>query len=697
MLEPLIRMAGKTTYQPNTVGLNQTTLSSSDEHVDPYCEICVADRKRRITPVGLCKECNTFVCQLCLDSHSKWPGMRNHTILQGDEMPRTQAEKPVRFPGCEIHKNCVNDNFCLNHHKMMCGQCIKSLHGTCDVTSINELCTTLDKRDVRNFVKSIENTNAIANMIQCTIQQKKDNFEQQREAIIKEAEDLKQQLNTTVQSITVDKIHINKIINLEISNLDERSEDARSVIESLESEICILEDFDEDTVSPHMFLVMQGISERVNSAHQQLNEVGNQLRDVFISFVPNPAVTQFLSSPNSLGELRKDINNPGNFEMLPEMCFPPNQPTNAATSQCLKANKQMHLLFLLAYLVAYSLVFMHLYLPEGVTKTSAVLNETYSDKLNMTDTNVSDILEETDSESSDIIKVTDYVINVAEKHPCDISKIALTQASSVDVQQSDETYQTFSFIPGMAVSDSGTFLITDYYNKKLKAFSSDGTFLSSLSFSDEPRAIALINSTTAVVSTSDNKLQFLNASLPSELSLQTSVSLGYTVIDLTVYNNKLIVIVWSKGGMVKMLDLEGNEIWSTSSDSSGQPLFKVPLHLITKVINNTGTVIVTDYVKDKIVFLDVVDGKLLNTIDVIRKGPAGLAVDKSENVYICYSETSEISVWSPNFNKNKILLKKTQLQGRFRNFVYSDVTGELFISYQLGRPFIVDRFHVTCG
>ena len=162
VLEPLIRMAEQTTCQPNTVGFNQTTCTSSDEHVDPYCELCVTDKKRRIAAVGLCKECNTFVCQQCLDSHSRWHGMRNHTILQGDEMPRTQAEKPAKFPDCEVHKEYVKDQFCLDHGKILCSRCI-SFHGTCKLTTINELCNNLDKFDVKQFRDAMQKSVQTAN------------------------------------------------------------------------------------------------------------------------------------------------------------------------------------------------------------------------------------------------------------------------------------------------------------------------------------------------------------------------------------------------------------------------------------------------------------------------------------------------------------------------------------------------------
>ena len=147
--------------------------------------------------------------------------------------------------------------------------------------------------------------------------------------------------------------------------------------------------------------------------------------------------------------------------------------------------------------------------------------------------------------------------------------------------------------------------------------------------------------------------------------------------------------------MVKMLDVDGHEIWSTSSDSSGQPLFEYPPYLITHVINDTASVIVTNMGKEQIVFLDVDDGKLINTIDVKGKDLHCLTVDNDDNVYIGYWESSEISVWSPDFSQSRILLSDNQLFGNPQGIVYSNITGELFISYGL-KGNQLDRFQVTC-
>ena len=618
-------------------------VTSSDEHVDPYCEQCVEDKKIRTAATGLCKECNTLICQECLEAHSKWPKLRNHTILQGEDMPQSQAAKPVRFPDCEIHKDNVNDHFCLDHHKILCSQCMESFHGACKRTTIHKLCKLLDKNDVRKLRDAIQKSVQTANTVKLAILQNKDTTEHQRKTVIREAQNLKKQLIDKIESINVEDIPIADFCDNKISSLEEKAEATTNAVHNMQNGISLFDDFDVDVVTPKMFLEIQRIVENTNAAHRKLNEVSNRHRNFSIAFDPNPAVANFIESKDELGKIKEDVTDSGVSTELPVMYFPSKSPSKS-DSQSLETTKRMHLFFLLAYIVVYVLIFFHHPYTKGDVKT------------------------------------------------CEMFNMTLTKKSSVNVKIDADPYENvFWGVSGMVITTNEFFLMSTTY---VNAFSGDGTFVSSLSLSGTSMAIALINTTTAVVSTMDRKIHFINISLPSELLLLKSVSLVYNVMALTVFNNKLIIADWSIPPSVKMLDLDGKELWSTHSDSRGQELFRTPVFLVTKVINDTVTVVVADYVEDQIVFLDADNGKLINTIDVKGKGPSGIAVDNDEFVYICYWETSEISVWAPDFSQIRILLSSDQLQGRPRHIVYSNVTGELFIRYSGGS--IVDRFQVTC-
>ena len=344
---------------------------------------------------------------------------------------------------------------------------------------------------------------------------------------------------------------------------------------------------------------------------------------------------------DEIGGSKKDVTESDFLESLPAINNSSSPPTTPV-SQHVGANKLIHLLFLLLSILVYILIF---YYP--------------------------------------------YTTN--DRKPCGISNIRLTKKSSIDVRQRDD--QQGNHISGMFVTADGTLLLTDCNVKKVKSFANDGTFLSSMLLSDYPRAIASINSTTAAMTTG-YELYFLNISFPLDLATQKTSSFKYKLWRVTLYDDKIIAIAYSNKYSVKMLDLDGNEIWSTSSDSSGQPLFDRPEYLIIKITNTTKMAIVADIGKHNIIFLDLDDGKLLNTIFVKGKGPAGLTIDYDGNVYICYYRSSELSVWSPDFSRSRIILSSSNLEGKPFNIAFSNVTGELFVSYFSSN--LVDRFQLAC-
>ena len=131
--------------------------------------------------------------------------------------------------------------------------------------------------------------------------------------------------------------------------LDDRAEAV--VIQSLQNYLTIIDEVGNDTINPNTFIALQRMSEKVHFAAMALNDIANQ-HNISISFVPNPIITKFLSSGTVLGEIKKDTIRSNDLTFFPEMNFLSHFSTKPE-SKILKANKRMHLLFLLAYFVVY--------------------------------------------------------------------------------------------------------------------------------------------------------------------------------------------------------------------------------------------------------------------------------------------------------------------------------------------------------
>ena len=275
----------------------------------------------------------------------------------------------------------------------------------------------------------------------------------------------------------------------------------------------------------------------------------------------------------------------------------------------------------------------------------------------------------------------------------DISQISLIKLSSLDIRlkQDKETCCT----GGITVTSKGVLLVNDCNNKSVKAFSQDNKLLSSPTLSTWTYGISAINDQTAAVRVGDNKLQILSISDLANISIGTSLFLQYRVVGITHYEGNLIVTSWTTPASLKMIDINGREKWSVSVDDKGQQLFDTPYAVTVTTSNETSTVIVSDLGKDSLTFVDPNDGHLIETIDVKGKQPYGLTTDKDGNVYVCYYFTKEICIFSPYFEKSRILLSSSELRGYPRDIVYCSNSDVLYIAYGPGDT--VDCFQLSQG
>ena len=271
-----------------------------------------------------------------------------------------------------------------------------------------------------------------------------------------------------------------------------------------------------------------------------------------------------------------------------------------------------------------------------------------------------------------------------------LSQIDITKMTPLKVKMAEDF---LCIINGMDITRDGNLLLADWNNKKVKLFSPDNKLLFSLLLADNPFAIAVINEKTAAVSTNDKSLHILDISDPNSVSVQSSLHLGYLVTGMTPVNGNLVVTRWSKPTSVKMVDVNGREIWSVSTDQSGQTLFKKPRSVVSIVKRDQTRIVVTDWGKDTLTVLDAKTGKHIKTIDVEEKAPHGITADNEGNVYVCYFHTKEICVWSKDFKESRTLLSGNMLSSGPRDILYNNITDELFVSYRITDQ--ADKFQLS--
>ena len=274
--------------------------------------------------------------------------------------------------------------------------------------------------------------------------------------------------------------------------------------------------------------------------------------------------------------------------------------------------------------------------------------------------------------------------------PRDIAQITVKKLASFRVSTSDD--KEICDICRIAEADNDIVLVSDNGNKSLKIFSYDNKLLSSVPM-HSPCYVTVTSETTALVSTDNHKLCYVDISDPSSVTVQRSISLDYWIDGMITYLDKLVVISWNEPKSVKMIDLNGQELWSVSKGPDNQQLFDNPYAVVINKMNDTDTVIVSDCGKESLTILSTSNGTLLKTIDMKGKAPHGLTVDNNGNIILSCNDTREILVLSNDFTNSRVLLSGQELRPKLCDIMYSCRAGELFVVYDDNNE--IDRFQLS--
>ena len=589
----------------------------SDELIDPYCETCFENKNKKFGIACFCEECNIFMCTKCHDVHKQMPVSQNHRVVRGSKMPKSLADKPVKYSNCELHINNINDRYCLKHHVMLCSECLKQNHQRCHVDTITDLCKILGTDDIKSFTAVVSKIKLNVQNTQSKLKTNISDLTKERENEIKRAEQAKQDMirkanelfNETVSGIS--KSYRNKECKIK-STLVELTDELNTldeIINKLNRKMSIKFD-------PNFFIQMQQIVDTTQTCKREIDDMISEIKTTKISFSFSKEISDFLSCTR-FGDV-KEISSPLSFtDDVGDIFFP--------------------------------------YITFQAWRTK-----------------------------------------LAKKDAVDISHIVVRKMSHMDIRSSKDDCPPG--VCGLAVTNNGTLLVADWYNRTLKVFSQDSTLLSSVPLSAGCYGVTVTEDDIAVVSTGDKKLHFLDISNPPSPSVQRSVSLGYMVLGITPYKDKLVVTTHTTPRSVRMIDRNGKEVWSVSKGPDNQQLFVSPVYIVTSKINTTETVIVSDWKKETLTLLNANNGSLLKSVDMKGKRPRGITVDNDGNIFVACYETREICVWSNDFTKSRTFISQKDLVMNPDCIAYSSSTDTLYIGHhddcdyiERFQPSIVDQ------
>ena len=202
-------------------------------------------------------------------------------------------------------------------------------------------------------------------------------------------------------------------------------------------------------------------------------------------------------------------------------------------------------------------------------------------------------------------------------------------------------------------------------------------FLSLVKVSRTPRGITVINDTEAMLCV-DHRLVILDIT-STKLKIMKIVELPYLVKGITRHRDKLIVTSDDYFGLtsVKLIDKTGKDYWSVIHDEQVQPLFQIP----NNICSNVNNVIVSDlHIKMKtLTMLSGDTGHVISRRHVTKQAE-GVATDTEGNVFVCYTENKEVSVFSSDLSGERTLIStKDGLSVYPRAITYDAATRQLFL------------------
>ena len=214
------------------------------------------------------------------------------------------------------------------------------------------------------------------------------------------------------------------------------------------------------------------------------------------------------------------------------------------------------------------------------------------------------------------------------------------RVTNVRIPSDEET----CWITGLDTTIAGQLILIDNNKSNhtnVKLFSPDGELISSLRLSGIPCGVTVVDEYTAAVSMFYSQIVILDLGPGGQLSVRRTISLDRDAQGITCYKNNLIIAC---DDSVRMINMEGELQWST--DSLDEQLFLMAINLTVGSGFGPATVVVSDFVKHTITVLDADSGKLIKVCDVEGMMPMGMTGDNCGTVYVLYSRTQDIGVWS---------------------------------------------------
>ena len=547
---------------------------TSDEYHDPFCEPCKESRGRNVKIDCFCKNCNQFLCIECHTTHGSLKATRGHVIQTGDDMPKSMADKPLRYDACDDHPKHLKDQFCCDHGTLVCSTCCSTSHAMCNTKSVADTCQYVQQSEIDTLCDAYKTYKSQLHKFLSSVDKHGEKLTEQKKTMLKDAQTtydkILAEINRSFQNV---KAVIKAECGSQAEAISQFKQEINVQMTRADTEINFTDKLRGKPITVKSFLSLQESVCNYRESVAAIESLKDSLSLTSLSFEPRKDVQKLVSQTFSFGDLNKQTTNVGVDVTLPYIKFPIPLKASVAGADGTTKHKGS----------AAGIV--------GTTKHQGIPRP-----------------------GAQRVKPT---------HQASFAQTKATEIGSFNLKTDEDQG---CFIIGITITPSTQRLVVDFDNQKEKLFSQDMTFLSSVSVPGDylPWDITMVNDREAVVIVGQS-LVFLEVT-DTQLRIKHKIEMPYDCLGITHINGKLFV---TDGTTIHALDLRGTELWSV-----GRSLFQKAWYVSS---NSDGQwIAVTDCDKNTITILDTNNGAVITSRKLKHSGwLTGVSVTMSDNIFVC--------------------------------------------------------------
>lgn len=266
------------------------------------CQPCSNDGDSALA-VAYCEYCAEYFCSGCVKCHRKQTISKNHSILDGDKMPRNLANNSNYCKElCTKHTNESVKFYCPTHDEVGCADCRVLEHKECQVNLINKISDEY----VKGFelgelrVKMDQVREDISKLKQC-VHNKRKRLDENHEQVLKDIKAFRKEVNQNLDKMETEikKIAV-KLKRENESNLD----GVEKHCTAWKTELSYIEkDLNVKSSNNDSFVKAKKAKKKLYTLSNGVKSLEKQTEVLFHRFEWDIELTERLQSENLLGRI----------------------------------------------------------------------------------------------------------------------------------------------------------------------------------------------------------------------------------------------------------------------------------------------------------------------------------------------------------------------------------------------------------